>query len=108
MLSYGNGGIAVIGGGLIVVVADAAGLLRLRADPLDAVGLYAAASAVFLGLMSLAWLGDPPIPGPGLQRSDVSDALIVVAGCLLAFLIGARIWGPARRARLPSLSPQSM
>lgn len=86
----------VVAGALLVIVVATPGLSRLRVDPLDAIGIYSAFCAVSFGLLSLVWLGDPALPPPGIDRDDVSRALLIVAGGLAAFLLAARVMGPAQ------------
>ncbi len=64
-------------------------VLRLRTDPLDAPGVYALATAVLFGVTSLAWLSTPGIPGPGLDRDDITSALLVVSLGVSAFAVGS-------------------
>src|SRR5207247_9068493 len=77
---------------------------RLRRHALDAPGLYAAATVLFLGITSLAWLGTPSLPGPGLGRADIATALWTVALGLAAFGVGARLGGVPRAAARAALS----
>ncbi len=90
----GRGGI--IAGVVLLILAATPMLLRLRVDYLDAPGLYALAAIMFFGVTSLAWLGTPYAPGPGLSRGDVAQALLVVALGLAVFGVGARLMGPPR------------
>ena len=88
------------GGVLLVLLAGLPTAIRLRRDPLDAPGLYAASTMLFLGLTSLAWLGHPLFPGPGLGQVQVAEALRLVAVALVAFGVGTRLVAP------PSGNPQ--
>lgn len=87
-------GVAV--GVMLVVIAALPTLWRLRRDPLDAPGVYALATVFYLGITSLAWLGSPYQPGPGLNRHDITKALLVVALATALFGCGARLTGSAR------------
>ena len=93
-----GGRLGVASGAMLVVLAALPTLWRLRIDPLDAAGIYALASALLLGLTSLMWLdATPRRPPPGVDPSDVSDALLLTAAGVAAFGVGARLTGPARR-----------
>lgn len=81
----------------LVLLAGSPTLARLRRHGFDAPGLYALATCCFLGLTSLAWLGFPQSPGPGLDQANIADALRVVAAGLFAFGIGAWTLGWPRR-----------
>jgi hypothetical protein len=95
-----QGAIGILtGSGLVVLVALPLAL-RLRQDRLDAPGLYAILFAATLGVTSIAWLGTPNDPGPGLDRADVADALLVVAAGLAAFSLGA-IFAAGEARELP-------
>jgi len=96
----GDGGLAVVSGCALVLLACAPVAARLRRDPLDPPGIYIALSGACYGVMSLAWLGDPPaIPAPGVDQSHVAEALVLVAGGLLAFSIAARLGAGRVRPR---------
>src|SRR5688572_19163327 len=81
----------VVAGSLLVVLAGLPGLLRLRRDHLDGVGLYAAMVVVCFGLLSLLWLGTPAVPAPGVARDDVARSLVIVAAGIGAFQLSARL-----------------
>lgn len=83
----------VLAGSVLVMLAALPTALRLRADPVDGPGIYAAMSGVCFGLLSLAWLGTPPIPAPGVDRGGIVQALLIVAGALVAFGVAARAAG---------------
>jgi len=81
---------------------------RLSHDPLDAVGIYATASALCYGVMSLSWLGKtPPIPAPGVQQTAIAQALVLVACGLLAFGVVARLVAGRVRPRPPLTGGES-
>ena len=108
-----HGAAGVLAGSLLVVLAALPSMARLKVDPLDAPGLYGLVSAMFFGVTSLFWLGDPVNPPPGIVQEDVSHALPLVAIGLLAFGVGARLVGPARprpRLKVPSdsVSPRTL
>lgn len=94
-----GGYVGVVAGTVLVVCSAVALLARLRTDKLDGPGWYGLLAAVFFGLMSLQWLGTPPLTAPGITRDDVSRALLLVAGGLLVFALGARVVGPATARR---------
>jgi hypothetical protein len=108
LVAFGNERLAVIGGAILVVAAAAPMWLRLRTNLLDAVGLYGLVSALFFGLLSLVWLGDPPKPPPAVGREDVSEALLLVAGALAVFAVAARLWGRARPVSPPAVPRTAM
>lgn len=87
----------IIGGVLLVIVTGAPTACRLLRDGTDAPGAYALASILFLGLTSLVWLGTPIGAGPGLTQGDIATALHLVALGLVAFGLGTRAVGAARR-----------
>lgn len=91
---FSNSDAGIWSGVLLVLVAGAPTAIRLRRHPLDAPGLYAASTILFLGLTSLAWLGDPVQPGPGLTQADVAKALRLVAVGLALFGIGTWLIAP--------------
>ncbi len=80
----------------------------MRADPLDAPGLWAAVAAVTLGALSLLWLGDPNIPPPGIDRDDVSRALLLVAAGVAAASLGALVIARPRRREPLCLAPADL
>jgi hypothetical protein len=88
--------VGVVAGAALVTAVGIAPILRLRRDSLDAPGIYALATVLFLGVTSLAWLGSPVDAGPGLTPSDVGRALVLVAAGLAAFSVGAALLGGAR------------
>jgi hypothetical protein len=94
---FSGGSAGVIGGVALVLLAGAPTAARLRRDRLDPPGLYAMFTIVSLGLVSLAWLGTPLEPGPGLSRDDVATALRLVAVGVAVFGIGASIISRPRR-----------
>ena len=99
-VGFVSGGRTGVAAGVLLVAAISAPLaMRLRVNPLDGPGLYALVTAVGFGVTSLAWLGTPPDAGPGLTRSDVSHALLVVAAGLGVFAVAARL--AAGRAARP-------
>jgi hypothetical protein len=109
LLAFGGGRAAVVGGALLVLIAGAPTAWRLRRDVLDAPGLYALSSMLMFGLVTLAWLGDPVVPPPGIGRAHVGEACAVVALGLVAFGIGARLaCGPPRRTSVPGLSGREL
>src|SRR5436309_6364748 len=68
-----GGSLGVVCGSLLVMAVAAPTVLRLRLDPLDAPGMYSAASAITLGAFSLVWLDSTPqLPAPGIGQSDVA------------------------------------
>lgn len=79
----------VIAGVALIFLAATPLVLRLRVNGLDGPAFYAIATCFFLGFTSLAWLGEPDRPGPGLTQADIADALRVVALGLACFAIGA-------------------
>ena len=101
-LALSSGRTAVMGGVALVGLAAAPTLARLRSEPLDAPGLYAAATFLTFGVTGLAWLGTPEGPGPGLDQADVGRALAVVALGLAALGAGSRLAGPARPSAPPA------
>ena len=88
---------SLVGGVLLVLAVTAPLCLRLRTDPLDAVGIYGVASAAFLGFASLLWLGTPAEPGPGIHAGDIAPALVLSAAALTSFGAMARFTGGVRR-----------
>jgi len=92
-----GGRVGVVCGSLLVLAVAAPTVWRLRSDPLDAPGIYALVSAITLGAFSLLWIGSPRAPAPGIGQSDVARALLVVAAGVVAFGVGARLTGRARR-----------
>jgi hypothetical protein len=103
-----TGGPAGIVLGVLAVCAASVPLLsRLTTDRLDAPGLYGLASLIMFGLTSLAWLGRPIDPGPGLDRDDVANALLVVAAALALFAAGSAVVGRAQTRRPPDASRSS-
>jgi hypothetical protein len=93
----------VVAGVLLVFVAGSPLLLRFRRHGFDAPALYALATCGLIGLTSLAWLSaTPDEPAPGVDQTDVADALRLVALGLLTFTVGALIPG---RARWPDKTP---
>lgn len=92
-------------GVVLVLIAGAPAATRLRRDPLDAPGLYAASTIVFLGLTSLAWLGTPILPGPGLGQANVGEALRLVAVGLVAFGVGTWLVAPPSGKRSYGVPP---
>lgn len=103
-LAYGThkGGLLGVAAGSLLVLVCAVPLIdRLRVDPLDALGLYGLVTAVFFGVFSLGWLGEPPVPAPGIDRGDVGDSLLLVAGSLIVFMVvGTVVFGAAPRPQL--------
>lgn len=95
-LVFSSSQAGVVAGVVLVGAAASPLLARLRCDRLDAAGLYGLATATFLGLTSLAWVGEPTRPGPGLDQEAIAGALRLVAAGLLAFWLGSRLLGPAR------------
>ncbi len=93
---FSNSDAGVWSGVLLVLAAGAPTAIRLRRHPLDPPALYAVSTMVFLGVTSLAWLGEPIKPGPGLTQADVAEALRLVAVGLALFGVGA--WLVSRRA----------
>lgn len=89
----------VLGGILLVLAAGALTVQRLRHDRLDAPALYALATVTFLGLTSVAWLGEPVGPRRGLDQVDIAEALRLVAVGLLAFGLGVRFTSRADRPK---------
>ncbi len=109
-LAVWGGARAGVAGGILLVLAVAAPICaRLRADPLDAVGIYGLATAAFLGLTSLTWLATPSEPAPGIDRGDIPGALVLVAASLAAFGLAAHLTGRARHVTpiriLPGMAP---
>lgn len=102
-LALSSGRMAVMGGVALVGLAAAPTLARLRSEPLDAPGLYAAATFLTFGVTGLAWLGTPEGPGPGLDQAEVGRALAVVALGIAAFGGGARLAGPDRPSSRPAV-----
>lgn len=100
---FGNSDAGIWSGVVLVFLAGAPTANRLRKHPLDAPGLYAVATMLFLGLTSLAWLGEPISPGPGLAQAEVSEALRLVAVGLACFGIG--VWILAPSAGEPTRAP---
>src|SRR5688572_25457093 len=84
LATSGGGRLGVGAGSLLVVATALQAIARLRADPLDAPGVWAAVAAMTLGALSLLWLGTPKIPAPGVDRDDVSRALLLVAAGVAA------------------------
>ena len=80
---------AILTGVVLVAVVALPLVVRLRRDALDAPALYAVFFAGTLGITSLAWLGSPHDPGPGLDRATVAEALLLVAAGLAAFAVAA-------------------
>lgn len=95
-LVFSSSQAGVVAGVVLVGAAASPLLARLRRDRLDAAGLYGLATATFLGLTSLAWVGEPTRPGPGLDQEAIAGALRLVAAGLLAFWLGSRLLGPAQ------------
>jgi hypothetical protein len=107
----GNSKFALILGVVGVLIAATPTIARLRNHALDAAGLYALATAAELGLVSLAWLGSPVSPGPGLGREQITAALVLVILGIAAFGIGAHLLGlakPVRLLRLPQAASASL
>jgi hypothetical protein len=107
---FGNSAAGIWSGVLLVMAAGAPTAMRLRRHPLDAPGLYAAFTMSFLGVTSLAWLGDPIGPGPGLSQADVAEALRLVAVGLVCFGLGAWLAAPGTSTERPerSLAPSTV
>ncbi|PZS07612.1 MAG: hypothetical protein DLM64_14600 [Solirubrobacterales bacterium] len=99
-----NAHLGIVGGVALVVAASLPLIARLRVDPLDGPGIAALITAFELGVVSLVWLGNPVGAGPGLSRSDITQALLVVALGQLSFTIGARSCGAPRPRRRLVLS----
>ena len=89
LLALEGGRLGVAAGSLLVIATALPAVARLAIDPLDAVGLWAAIAALTFGALSLLWLGNPNIPPPGVDRDDVSRALLLVAGGIAAASLGA-------------------
>lgn len=91
----------MVAGSTLVVLVGLPGLARLRSDPLDGVGLYTAVAVMSFGILSLLWLGSPAIPAPGVGPDEISEALLIVAFGLGAFLAAAiAVCRPCIRPRL--------
>lgn len=88
---WGPGWAALLAGVALVCVAGLPMLARLRTDRLDAVGIFAAVTVVTFGLASLAWLGEAPVPGPGLDQRSIALALLVAAAGVAAAAVGSRL-----------------
>ena len=108
LITSGGGRPGVAAGSLLVVATALPALTRLRTDPLDAPGLWAAVAAATLGALSLLWLGNPNIPAPGIGRDDVSNALLLVAGGVAAASLGALIVARPRRREPLRLAPEDV
>lgn len=91
---FSNSDAGIWSGVLLVLAAGAPTAIRLRRHPLDPPALYAISTMVLLGLTSLAWLGEPIKPGPGLTQADVAEALRLVAVGLALFGVGAWLVSP--------------
>jgi hypothetical protein len=91
---FSNSDAGIWSGVLLVLAAGAPTAIRLRRHPLDPPALYAISTMVLLGLTSLAWLGEPIKPGPGLNQADVAEALRLVAVGLALFGVGAWLVSP--------------
>jgi hypothetical protein len=101
LVASGGGRPGVAAGSMLVIATALPALARLRRDPLDAPGLWAGAAALTFGALSLLWIGEPNIPPPGIDRDDVSRALLLVAGGVAACSLGALVVArPRRRAPL--------
>jgi len=99
-LAVGTGGsLGLTAGIALVICVSLPQLLRLRHDLLDAPALYVASSVLLFGVMSVSWLGSPFNPPPGVDRTDVTKALVLVSAALLCFSLGALTAG-SPRARL--------
>ena len=98
------GALVVLSASVIVVAASALSAYRLKRSPLDAPGLYGGLSAITFGLLSVGWLGTPPMPGPGLTPDEVTSALLLVAAGLVVFAAGAHL-AARGTARLEPLVP---
>lgn len=96
--------LGVLAGSLLVVFSSLLAIRRLRIDRLDAGGLYAAVGAIMLGVLSLAWLGDPPRRPPGVGQDEIAQGLLLAAAGLVAFYLGVRTVAPARCRPLFRLS----
>ena len=92
---------AILTGAALVVLVALPLAVRLRRDALDAPALYAVLFAATLGVTSLAWIGTPSDPGPGLDRETVADALLLVAAGLAAFAFAAILSAGSAREMPP-------
>lgn len=108
VLASTGGRLGVAAGSGLVILAAAPTAARLRRDPLDAPGIYAAVSMVMFGVTSLDWLLTPFKPPPIIGRDAVSSALLLVAGGLVAFGLGARVLGRAQSRPLLVIRPQAV
>lgn len=95
--SLGPPNAGVVAGCMLVALSCTPLLWRLRVDRVDGPGIYALMSLLTLGLTSLAWLGQPSQPGPGLTAEDVTSGLVVAAGGMFAFVLGSVIHRVGRR-----------
>jgi hypothetical protein len=105
LLALQGGKLGVLAGSLLVVLVCLPTIARLRRDVLDGPGIYAAASAVTLGVLSLVWLGSPSFGPPGIGVDEIADALVLLAAGLACFGIGARVVGsphPRGALRVPT------
>lgn len=90
--------LGVAAGIVLLLMAGAPTVARLRSNGSDAAGIHMVALCLVFGIGSLAWLREiPPRLGLGLDHGAVADALRVVAVGLVCFGIGARVVGRVRR-----------
>lgn len=99
-----HGVAAVVAGCALVLIVSAPLLWRLRTDPLDALGQYGLASALIFGVVSLAWIGTPASPGPGLDRDQIAETLALIAAALLCLRLGGIVAGRVRSATHTALT----
>ena len=108
LLALEGGRLGVGAGSLLVIATALPAVARLATDPLDAVGLWAAVAALTFGALSLLWLGNPNIPPPGVDRDDISRALLLVAGGVAAASLGALLIARPRTREPLSLAPRDL
>jgi hypothetical protein len=101
VLAIGTGGSLGLSAAIaLLVCVSLPQLQRLRQDLLDAPALYVASGVLLFGVMSLSWLGSPFNPPPGVGRTDVTKALLLISAALLCFSLGALTAGSPRARRI--------
>jgi hypothetical protein len=97
-----DSGVALAGAVLLVTACSVYLMRDLREDPVHAPALYGLATLVYLGPVSLVWLGTPQGAGPRLDQRDVTEALLLTTAALVAFIAGTRmVRARPRQARMP-------
>jgi len=100
-VSIGSGALALALAITALLLASTPAMVRLRVNPLDALGLYALSVALIFGVDSLPWLTTPFAPPPVVTSRDVVRAVCLVGLSQLVFTIaGVAVGGPPRRFRI--------